>query len=110
MEDILLSMKGHLINHNLLEYSNGNRLFHGIIYEACPNRTAVDMTMNLKNQMSKYNTKTILVPGRDTQSFSEHTAILDAIKDRNSELTEVLMRHHIANVRRTFEDNFSLLF
>lgn len=110
MGDILSAMKMHLDNRRLLEYSDSNRLFHGVIYDACPNRTAVEMTINLKNKMSKYNTKTILVPGRDVQSFSEHTQILEAIRNRNSELTEVLMRHHIANVCKTFIENYRLLF
>jgi DNA-binding GntR family transcriptional regulator len=68
------------------------------------------MTINLKNQMSKYNTKTILVPGRDSQSFAEHSAIYDAIKNRDPELAEALMVRHISNVRKTFEENYTLLF
>ncbi len=107
---ILKIMKGHYDNQQLLLYSQNNQLFHNIIYTACPNRTAVEMTINLKNQMSKYNTKTILVPGRDSQSFAEHSAIYDAIKNRDPELAEALMVRHISNVRKTFEENYTLLF
>ncbi|WP_313131944.1 GntR family transcriptional regulator [Anaerocolumna sp.] len=108
--NILKIMKGHYDNQQLLLYSQNNQLFHNIIYTACPNRTAVEMTINLKNQMSKYNTKTILVPGRDSQSFAEHSAIYDAIKNRDPELAEALMVRHISNVRKTFEENYTLLF
>lgn len=108
--EILQIMKEHHSNHELLHYSQNNLLFHGIIYEACPNRTAVEMTLNLKNQMRKYNTKTILIPGRDNQSFAEHSAIYDAVKNRDPELAEVLMVRHISNVLKTFEQNYSLLF
>lgn len=110
LEEIFNIMKKHCDNSELIEYSQGNQLFHKIIYEACPNRTAVDLTTSLKNQMRKYNTKTILIPGRSTQSFDEHLAILNAIKKRDAALAESLMVTHINNVRKTFEENYFLLF
>lgn len=110
LEEMLATMRQDKDEHNLLAYSTDNQEFHKIIYEACPNRTAVDMTVSLKNQMSKYNTKTILIPGRDVQSYSEHSAILDAIKNHDADLADILMRHHISNVKKTFEENFKLLF
>jgi DNA-binding FadR family transcriptional regulator len=81
-----------------------------VLYDACPNRTAVEMTVNLKKQMSKYNTKTILIPGRDTQSFEEHSAILAAVKKRDAEAAGELVSRHIGNVRKTFQEHYSLLF
>lgn len=110
LEQTLNIMKQHYNNHELLLYSQNNQIFHQIIYDACPNRTAVNMTISLKNQMRKYNTKTILIPGRDNQSFSEHHAIYEAVKNRDAELAQALMSRHILNVRKTFEENFTLLF
>lgn len=110
LEDILKFMKQQYDNNNLVEYSSGNQRFHKIIYDVCPNRTAVNLIISVKNQMSKYNTKTILIPGRSTKSFSEHSAILDAIKNHDAELAEALMNRHILNVRKVFKENYSLLF
>jgi DNA-binding GntR family transcriptional regulator len=110
MERILTEMKGHYEGHELLLYSQCNQLFHQVLYDACPNRTAVEMTANLKRQMRKYNTKTILIPGRDTQSFEEHSAILRAVKNRDAEAAAQLISLHIINVRKTFEEHYSLLF
>jgi DNA-binding GntR family transcriptional regulator len=109
MERILTEMKGHYEGHELLLYSQCNQLFHQVLYDACPNRTAVEMTANLKRQMRKYNTKTILIPGRDTQSFEEHSAILRAVKNRDAEAAAQLISLHIINVRKTFEEHYSLL-
>ena len=67
---------------DLLGYSAINREFHAVIYAACPNRMAVDVLVKLKNQMKKYNSKSILIPGRSDRSFEEHTAILAALRDR----------------------------
>jgi len=110
MEDTLKVMKMYYESNELIEYSQHNLVFHQVIYDACPNRTAVDVITNLKNQMRKYNTKTILIPGRSSKSYAEHSAILDAVKNRDEELAEVLMVRHINNVRRTFKENYSLLF
>lgn len=110
LEEILMTMKNHYNNNELIQYSQYNLVFHQMIYDACTNRTAVDLAINLKNQMRKYNTKTILIPGRSTQSYDEHYAILQAIKHRDAELGEALMLRHINNVRKVFEENYSLLF
>lgn len=110
MERTLAEMKGHFERHELLPYSQRNQQFHQILYDACPNRTAVEVTVNLKSQMSKYNTKTILIPGRDAQSFAEHSAILEAVKRRDAEAAGSLVSRHIDNVRRTFQEHYDLLF
>lgn len=96
--------------NDLLGYSALNSKFHGIIYQACPNKTATDLLLRLKTQMRKYNTKTILVPGRGEDSYAEHAAILAAIQNRDAAEAEACMRLHVDNVRKTFVANFSILF
>lgn len=110
LENILSIMKDYHEKKELLLYSQTNLRFHKLVYDACPNKTAVVVTLQLKNQMAKYNTKTILIPGRDVQSLNEHTAILEAIKNRDAELAEALMIRHVLNVRKTFQENYSILF
>lgn len=110
LDNILKEMKINKELHNLMDYSKGNHTFHQVIYDACPNRTLVELSKSLRTQMSKYNTKTILIPGRDNQSFEEHAAIFDAIKARQPLTAETLMRTHIKNVRDCFEQNYLLLF
>jgi len=109
MKKILETMKRNIQKRNLLEYSKTNLLFHDVIYNACPNRTAVEMTTNLKMQMRRFNTKTILVPGRDRDSLNEHSAILLAFQKRDVREAEKLIKQHILNVKKTFEENFPLL-
>lgn len=95
---------------DLLGYSALNQQFHSIIYDACPNKTATELLVRLKLQMRKYNAKTILVPGRDARSYEEHKAILEAIRSVDAAAAEANVRRHVESVRRTFEDNFALLF
>jgi DNA-binding GntR family transcriptional regulator len=110
LKQILDSMKEYKDENNLLAYSQYNQKFHELIYASCPNILAVDLVINLKNQMLKYNTRTILVPGRSDQSFKEHLALFDAFKVRDPKQAEQAMRRHLHNIREVFNDNFALLF
>lgn len=110
LEELMAQMYEHKTNSDLMAYSLCNRKFHAVIYDICPNRTAVDVTIRLKNQMRKYNSKTILIPGRDEHSYQEHLKILDAIKKKDAAEAETCMRQHIRNVRNTFEEYYTLLF
>lgn len=108
LEGILMTMKADKEAGRLAEYSRNNQRFHNKIMDVCPNRLAVEVTANLKTQMRKYNTRTILVPGRAEHSFAEHSAVLKAIRERSSEDAEQAMRLHLANVQREFEENYDL--
>lgn len=110
MDKLICDMDKLRAERNLLGYSQNNAAFHQIIYDACPNRTSAELIMNLKNQMRKYNSKTILIPGRDECSFAEHKAILAAFRARDAETAKKVMCLHIRGVRQVFDDNFDLLF
>ena len=109
MGKILETMKQNIHKRDLLEYLNNDRHFHSVIYDACPNKTAVEMTLNLRMQIFKYDMKTILVPGRDADSFAEHSALLKTFRKRDVHEAEKLIEQHFVNVKETFEENFSLL-
>ena len=101
METTLATMKEHLDAGELLLYSEGNKKFHQVIYDACPNHTAVNMLLELKQQISKFNIKTILIAGRGQNSYAEHSAILSDIRRRDAEAAAEHMRQHISGVEQT---------
>lgn len=110
MKRILDTMRVLKDRQELVSYSQHNQKFHQVIYDACPNKTATNLLMNLKNQMKKYNTKTILIPKRSDQSFGEHEAIFEAVKKNGDpQGAESLMITHIMNVRKVFQENYQLL-
>ena len=109
MESILNEMRELKNQQELVLYSHNNQKFHQIIYDACPNKTATKLLINLKNQMKKYNTKTILIPKRSDQSFKEHEDIFNAVKNGSCLEAQALMITHIMNVRKIFEKNYQLL-
>jgi DNA-binding GntR family transcriptional regulator len=110
LKKILDEMQKFKNNNDLLAYSKHNQKFHEAIYAACPNVLAVDMVVTLKTQMQKYNTRTILVPGRSDKSFKEHKELYEALKRRNPEQAEKAIRNHLDHVLKAFNDNFNLLF
>ena len=109
MRAILAEMRKCLEAHDLLQYSHHNWRFHEVIYRVCPNRPAVEMTRVIKNQLRRYNIKTILIQGRGEDSFDEHRRILSALKRRDAEGAETLMRRHITNLRTVLQNHFELL-
>ena len=107
---LLEQMNAYKEAGELLKYSQCNQEFHRMIYAACPNQPAVEVTLRLKNQMKKYNSKTILIPGRSDHSLQEHTEIYEAIRDRDADRAEICIKKHIHNVRDVFEQYYALLF
>lgn len=110
LQEKLNQMKERRIAGDLLGYSSINREFHAVIYQACPNRMAVDVLVKLKNQMKKYNSKSILIPGRSEHSFEEHTAILAALRKRDAAGAQAMMEQHVHNVREVYDQYYGILF
>lgn len=110
MESILAEMQAHLGAGELKEYSLGNWAFHQVIYTKCPNVPAVEIVMSIKNQLKRYNVKTIFIQGRGEHSYDEHRAILNALEARDADLAEILIRRHIANMRDVLQKYYDLVF
>jgi DNA-binding GntR family transcriptional regulator len=109
MRAILSSMRKCLDAGELVAYSAHNWRFHDAVYRVCPNRPAVEMIRVIKNQLKRYNIKTILIQGRGEDSLEEHGKILAALERTDVDEAEGLMRRHIANVRAVLERHFELL-
>lgn len=106
---ILSEMEQFVQSGRLDEYSTNNRNFHDVIYAASHNQQAVELIKMIKTQLSRFHFKTILVPGRNKESFEEHKKIYDAVQAHNEAEAEVAIRAHIANLRRTIEQNYNYL-
>lgn len=110
MEQILNKQLLCKENNDLLQYSQLNRSFHAVISNRCPNHTAVNVVNSLKQRMTKYNSKTVLIPGRIDQAFQEHTSILEALKEKNAEKAESAMKLHVHNVTEIYRKYYDILF
>ena len=110
MRDNLAQMKECRDENDIIKYSKLNWLFHDIVYRVCPNRPAIDMILGIKNQLRRFNIRTVLIPGRCEQSIKEHSSIFSAIERKDGDEAERLMRKHLANVRKVLQKNYQILF
>lgn len=106
---ILSQMEDCIANNDLTQYSAFNLQFHNIIYGACKNKQAVELTTSIKTQLRRYHFRTILIPGRNINSIQEHKNIYNAMKNRNSEEAGKFARLHISKVREVLADNYQFL-
>jgi DNA-binding GntR family transcriptional regulator len=109
LEEILQKMAVQLQNNRFDEYSNLNKEFHNIIYKASTNVQAVELINIIKTQLIRYHFRTILVPGRNENSFKEHRRIFEALQARDENQASEAIRDHIRNVRKTIEQNYHYL-
>jgi DNA-binding GntR family transcriptional regulator len=109
LRTILVEMKESLDARELLQYSQHNWHFHDVIYRVCPNRPAVEKIMTIKNLMKQCNIRTVLIPGRGKESFSEHSRIIGALEKGDADEAEQLMRKHMSCLREVLQRNYELL-
>jgi len=93
----------------IYEVSHGNNLdvlvakdteFHDLIYKASRNQRLVQIITHLKEQIQRFRTTSLAVPGRSKDAVEEHRGIVEAISDRNVELATALAREHIENAEQ----------
>jgi DNA-binding FadR family transcriptional regulator len=55
----------------------------------------------------RFQYRTVLVPGRSTQSLAEHTRIVDAIAAGDADAAEAAMGYHLSHVASTLRETAS---
>lgn len=106
MNKILLDVKKFLDQHEILKCHEYIFLYYNVLYRICPNRPAVEMIVMIRNQLKRFNLKTLFIPGRGEESFNEHKDILTALKRGELNTAEKLMRAHMSNIRKVVKKHF----
>jgi DNA-binding GntR family transcriptional regulator len=106
LSDLLDRHEAEVRRQDGAEYfrQEGDLDFHFRIAEGCRNdllRSALceDHYQLMRLYRYKYSSRA----GRPRRALAEHRQIIDAIRDRDGELAELLMRRHIRNAKATFE-------
>lgn len=110
IKHILDEMQELLSKGKYQDYSAKNDIIHDIIDELCPNKEAIALIETIRLQLRSYNKRTILITGRGEESYREHLELLNAFESNDAEKSEIIMREHIKSVRRTFIENYNMLF
>lgn len=84
-----------------LEYTEADRLFHYEIVQACGMSRLIDMIKNLYDtlRMSKILAVSFEVPERIIESISEHNRIIEALREKDGDKVERLMRVNFQHTR-----------
>jgi len=109
MELILNEMEELRANENFDAYSKHNRMFDEIIYEASKKNIAVEMIRGIKTQLTRFQFRTMVAPGRADNSIIEHRALLEGFKARDKDAVTRAIVLHIDNVSETIS-RFKELF
>ena len=109
LEQLLDEMKQAIGQKDLGGYSRCNQQLHQVSYSACSNRSAAELLCSVKARISRFDLKTILLPGRDRQSLAEHAALCQALREGDPERAEALAAAHVEGIQEVLEQYSTLL-
>ena len=94
---------------DLMGASDVNAQLHAKIVELSGHVTAQRLIRALNSQMVRFQFRTILIPGRPSQSLEEHSAIVEAVATGHAEKADRAMHRHLNNVAKALERSASEL-
>ncbi|MFA6807525.1 MAG: GntR family transcriptional regulator [Eubacteriales bacterium] len=69
--------------------------FHALLYKASRNERLIQILANLREQIQRFRTTSLAVPGRAKDAIQEHRELVDAIARHDGEEAQNLARTHI---------------
>lgn len=109
LNNILIKMNECIKEDRFEDYSQNNKEFHDIIYNASRKPEAVAIVKRFKAQLVRHQFRTIIVAGRNADSIKEHTNIYNAFERRDKEEVAKAISTHIGNVSKTIKVYYQYL-
>jgi DNA-binding GntR family transcriptional regulator len=110
LKNVFQCMQNHMEQKQFAEYSNCNKEFHKIIYDASDKPIAVEMVIGIRTQLNRFQMRTMFVPGRAEESLREHEDILKSMQMHDPKMAQEKVGLHIRNVAETIRKYQQLLF
>jgi DNA-binding GntR family transcriptional regulator len=95
---IIAQMEERAAASDLLAYSQLNAQLHAAILAIAAHATAAKVLSTLQSQAVRFQFRTILQPGRPSQSLAEHRAIVERICAGDENGAEAAMLRHLDGV------------
>lgn len=95
MELNLAMESSHFESSDLLKTIEVDTKFHELIFNASRNSRLLIMVKELREQVQRFRTTTLAVPGRMKFALDEHREIVEAIANRDVEAAQRAAREHI---------------
>ncbi len=98
-------MHESLQDYDLHQFSDLNRLFHGFIYEHCPNKLIVKSIEQYRERLNAVRqTSFLLYPKRAPHSIKEHNQLIEMLNGNATEdEIELFARQHKLNTVHSIE-------
>lgn len=97
IEQIELALHYEREPASLEEMVQSDTDFHALLYKASRNERLIQILGNLREQIQRFRTTSLAVPGRVKNAIQEHKALADAIARNDVEDAQRLAAAHIEN-------------
>jgi DNA-binding GntR family transcriptional regulator len=104
LADLFQKFKDEPLSDQMNEYSEANIAFHQAIIKLGGCDLVVEMTQNLFIHIRAMRTVSLRQKNNPEQSISEHLAIIGALKARDADLAEKLVREHTLGLAALVEE------
>jgi DNA-binding GntR family transcriptional regulator len=101
---LIEQIRAQLGSGDLMAASDSNMELHEKILQISGHGTAQRLVSGLNSHLVRFHYRTIMQPDRPKQSFDEHSAIVDAIGQRDPDAAEAAMRDHLRTVTATLRN------
>lgn len=93
---------------NLELYVKSDTDFHALVYKASRNERLIQILANLREQIQRFRSTSLAVPGRNKLALEEHRMIVEALRNHNSEEAQALAMAHIVTAENVMFEFLSL--
>jgi len=105
MEENLYLAKFHAEKGHYEQMSELDSRFHEIMYEACQSKMLENLLRDFHQYVQRVRRKTLSTIERSLASNSEHQAIMEAIRDKDTEKADAMATLHIHNAYENLVKN-----
>lgn len=93
---------------NLEQIVKSDTDFHALVYKASRNERLIQILENLREQIQRFRSTSLAVPGRMRLALEEHRMIVEALRNHNSEEAQTLAIAHIVTAENVMFETLSL--
>jgi len=97
LENFNKNMKKFISKDDILNFIKESEKFHGLILNICGNNRLIRIRKNLDEQIYKYRSISLNIPGRLKHALEEHKKITEALKQGDLLKADELSKMHIEN-------------
>ena len=98
LESFNKNMEKFVSKGDILSFIKESEKFHELVLDTCGNSRLIRFRKNLDDQIHRYRSISLNIPGRPEYALEEHRKITEALKQGDSSKADKLSKMHIENV------------